>query len=130
MRSWYCAAIFRVVITPVLLLFVKCPVSSEVAAGLEGPQPHNRLGARKTPVRTTQVHPIFDQVPARTLDDAAGDRPPGRKVLIVVQVRLVLEQIVGAGVYRLALRRAEVASCGAPSDSGGHVHGLAHEYLP
>ena len=47
--------------------------------------------------------PVADEVPARPFDDAGGNGPARREVAVVVQIRRVLLQVVGAGIDRLAM---------------------------
>ena len=64
--------------------------------------------ARQAPADVGQLHPVADQVPARAFDDACGDGIAGGEVAVVVQIRRVLLQVVGARIDRLTgvLRQA------------------------
>src|SRR6266545_3524748 len=84
---------------PLLLLGeVVGPVVVEVAVAAQGTELEDRLGTGQAPAGAGEVHPILDQVPAGTLDDAGGDRPASLERGRVVQVGTLAGQVVGAGV--------------------------------
>ena len=87
----------------VLARFVEVPVRIEVTAGSEGPELQDRLRADQVPASAGQLHAVSDQVPAR-FDDSGGDGIACRDVAVVVQVRRVLQQVVGAFVDRRVCR--------------------------
>src|ERR1039457_2979417 len=68
-------AVFGVVDTLVFAAEVVVPVGVEVAAGDEGAEPEDGLGAFQPPSRARYVHSILDDVPARAFDDPGGDGP-------------------------------------------------------
>ena len=71
--------------------FVERPVGVQVAARSEGAQLQNRLGASQAPVRSGDAEAVIDEVAARALDHSAGNGEPVAQVLVIVEVRLVIE---------------------------------------
>src|ERR1019366_2433578 len=83
-------AVFGVVDTLVFAAEVVVPVGVEVAAGDEGAEPEDGLGAFQPPSRARYVHSILDDVPARAFDDPGGDGPAFLQRPGVVQVVLLV----------------------------------------
>ncbi len=54
---------------------VVAPVVGEVAVAVEGSEFEDGFGAVQAPARAGEVHAVFDEVAAGTLDDAGGDGP-------------------------------------------------------
>src|SRR3990172_7013200 len=103
-----------------LTRFVKAPIPLEVAAGAERPQPQHRFSTLETPASARDVHSVANQMTAGSLDDPAGDWESGAKVGVVVQVRLVPQQIPHAGIGRLALGAVHATTGSAACDPPGH----------
>jgi len=59
----------------VLAAEVVAPVVVEVAAGGEGSELEDGLGAGEPPSHACYVHSVFYDVPAGSLDDPGGDGP-------------------------------------------------------
>src|SRR6266508_68580 len=91
-------AVFVVVDTLVFAAEVVAPVGAEVAAGDEGAEPEDGLGAFQPPSCARYVHSVFDDVPARAFDDPGGDGPAFLQRSGVVQVVLLVVQVAGAFV--------------------------------
>ena len=83
-----------------LLCLMKAPVIVEVTAAPQGSQAQDRLSTSQTPACTRDPHPILHQVPAGTLNHAAGDGIPGRQEVPVLQEVCMINQIVGALIDR------------------------------
>ena len=62
--------------TLVLMRKVVAPVLLEVAIADDRTHLKDGFGAIETPASAGDVHAVLDQVPAGTLDDPGGDRPP------------------------------------------------------
>ena len=73
-------------LTGVLAIDVKGPVAVEVTACAEGPQAQYGLCARERLARAGLLHAILDEVAARALDDARGDRQTGCQRIVVREV--------------------------------------------
>ena len=54
------------------------------------------------PAGAGQLHSVTNQVPARAFDDIGGDGTARREVVVVLQIRRVLQRVVRARVDRLA----------------------------
>ena len=93
----------------VLGALVELPVLVDVAAGDDCAEAKDGFGAGQAPDGAGDAHPILDEIAAGALDDASRDRVAGREVLVVAEVRGVVEQVVGALVDRLALLIIEAA---------------------
>src|SRR5262245_34139415 len=100
---------------------MESPVFIEVPAALEGPELQNRLGAGKAPLGAGQPHAVLHQMAACSLDDARGDGQTSRKIAVIAQVGLVLEEIVGAFVDGLAEALVQGAASGAATNASGHI---------
>lgn len=77
---------------------VVAPVGVEVAAGGEGAELEDGLGAFESPSRACYVHSVLDDVAACPLDDPGGDRPASGEGGGVVQAVLLVVQVAGAFV--------------------------------
>src|ERR1700689_1245189 len=62
------------------------PVGGQVAVGADGAEPEHGLGAGQAPAGTGDAHPVLDEVPAGSFDDAGGDGPALVEGAGVVQV--------------------------------------------
>ena len=122
-------AVFRVVDAFVLAAEVEAPVVLEVAAGDEGAELQDGLGAFEAPSRARYVHSVLDDVPAGALDDPGGDGPALRQRGGVVQVVLLVLQVAGAFVGAGALGRGVAVGGGAAADPGRDLAGLAVQDL-
>src|SRR6266536_2581495 len=106
--SWLCCevvgfAVFRVVDAFVLAAEVVAPVGVEVAAGGEGAELEDGLGAFEAPSRACYVHSVLDDVPAGPFDYPGGDGPAFPQRCGVVQVVVLVVQVAGAFVGAGAL---------------------------
>src|SRR5690606_15240906 len=81
------------------------------------------FGAGEGPARAGDVHAVLDEIPAGALDDAGGDREAGGEVLVIAEVVLQAQQVMGAAVGGLAAGRGQPALGGAAAHAGGDVRG-------
>ena len=108
---------------------VERPVVVEVVVAADGSELEDGFGAVESPAGAGDVHAVLDEVAARALDDAGGDRPAlverGR---VVEEVRLVRE--VGGGAVGVgALAAGQLVVGGFAADRGGNPGGVALEDL-
>src|SRR6266571_910439 len=96
-------AVFGVVDALVFAAEVVVPVGVEVAAGDEGAEPEDSLGAFQPPSCARYVHSVLDDVPARAFDDPGGDGPAFLQRRGVIQVVLLVVQVAGAFVGSASL---------------------------
>jgi len=108
---------------------MEAPVVLAVAARLEGAEAENGLGSLQAPMGAGEVHPVVDEVTARSLDDTAGDGKAVSEVPVVTQVSLAEDEVAGAVVDGLSGLGVEVAEGGAASHPRRHVDRLAAEDL-
>ena len=102
----------------------------EVAAGSQRPELQDRLGSNQAPACAGQLHPVADPAPARPFADAGGDGIARREVAVVVQIRRVLQQVVGARIDRLACIAREAGDGRRTPHRRRHFAGLALENAP
>ena len=74
---------------------VEAPVRVEVAAGDDGAELQDGLGAFESPSRARDIHSVLDDVPAGALDDPGGDGPAFVQRGGVVQVAVFVVQVAG-----------------------------------
>src|ERR1035441_8606554 len=122
-------AVFGVVDTLVFAAEVVVPVGVEVAAGDEGAEPEDGLGAFQPPSRARYVHSILDDVPARAFDDPGGDGPAFLQRPGVVQVVLLVVQVAGAFAGAGSLGGRVAVGGGAGTGPGRDLAGLAVQDL-
>ena len=108
----------------VLLAEVEAPVGVEVAAGDDGAELEDGLGAFEAPSRACDVHSVLDDVPAGTLDDPGGDGPAFLQRGGVVQVAVLVVQVAGAFVGAGALGGRVAVGGGAAADPGRDLGGV------
>lgn len=82
----------------VVSLFVEGPVFVEVATGTQRPEPEDGLGTGEGPACTGDVHAVLDEVAAGALDDASGDGEAGGQILVILEMVLEAEQVVGTAI--------------------------------
>jgi hypothetical protein len=87
---------------------VKVPIGLPITAGVKRPELQYRLGTSQAPACPRDSHPIFDQVTAGPFDDTGGDGESLGQRIVIVQHISVLEQIIRAGIDRLALIGGEL----------------------
>jgi len=104
---------------------MECPVLAEVAVADEGTELEDGLGSVQPPPGACDVHPVLDQVPARSFDDPGGDRPASGERGGVVQERRLGVQVSGALVGAGPFGRGVAEQAGAAADPGGDLLGLA-----
>jgi hypothetical protein len=73
---------------------VVLPVLLEVIVGLDGAKLQDRFGAGAAPAGTGDGQAAFDEVSARSFDDAGGDRPAPRQGGRVFEVGALLGEVV------------------------------------
>jgi len=105
------------------------PVGVEVAAGDQGAEPEDGLGAFEAPSRACYVHSVLDDVPARTFYDPGGDGPAIAQRGGVVQVAVLVVQVTGAFVGAGTLGGRVSVGGGAAADPGRDLGGAAVEDL-
>src|SRR5208283_480283 len=105
------------------------PVILEVSTGAQGAKFEDRFSAVQTPAGARDVHSVFDQVAAGTLDDTGGDGQTGGEVLFVVKVVPVFQQIVGAIVDCGAVTSLHRPQRRATAHARSHVAGVPTQDL-
>ena len=65
---------------------VKFPVGVEVATRAERAKPEHGLGSTERPAGSGLLHPVFDEVSARSFDDAGRNRQSRSERLVVSKV--------------------------------------------
>src|SRR6266568_4922122 len=108
---------------------VVAPVGVEVAAGDQGAELEDGLGAFEAPSRAGDVHSVLDDVPARALDDTGCDGPALAQCGGVVQVAALVVQVAGALVGSGALGGRVAAGGSAAADPGRGLAGVAVQDL-
>src|SRR5205823_8514437 len=111
-------AVSGVVDAFVLAAEVEAPVVLEVAAGDDGAELENGLGAFESPSRACYVHSVLDDVPAGSFDDPGSDGPALGEGGGVVQVVLLVVQVAGGLVGAGALGCRVAVGGGAAADPG------------
>jgi len=117
------------VITLVFLGLMKDPVLIKVVAGSQCAKTQDSLGASEAPAGTCNFHAVFDQVPTSTFDNSCGDGKPLGKVMIVLEVGCIAEQVVGAGIHAVSFCRREISPCGTTAHAPCHPPGLSPQYF-
>ena len=111
-------AVKRTVDAFVLAAEVEVPVVLEVAAGDQGAELEDGLGAFESPSRAGDVHSVLDDVPAGTLDDPGGDGPAFAQRRVVAEIGVLVVQVAGGLVGAGALGRGVAVGGGAAADPG------------
>jgi hypothetical protein len=106
-------AVFRMVDAFVLSAEVEGPVVLEVAAGDDGAELEDGLGAFQAPPRARYV---LNDVPAGSLNDPGGDGPAVAERGGVVQVVLLVVQVAGGFVGAGALGCRVAVGGGTPEE--------------
>ena len=108
---------------------VEAPARVEVAAGDDGAELQDGLGAFESPSRARDIHSVLDDVPAGALDDPGGDGPAFVQRGGVVQVAVFVVQVAGGFVGAGALGGRVAVGGGAAADPGRDLPGFAAENL-
>src|SRR5271157_6457379 len=108
---------------------VEGPVGVEVAAGDDGAELQDGLGAFESPSRARDIHSVLDDVPAGALDDPGGDGPAFAQRGGIVQVAVLVVQVAGGFVGAGALGGRVAVGGGAAADPGRDLAGLAVQDL-
>ena len=112
----------------VFLVEVVALVVVEVAVGFEGAQFQDRFGAGESPAGAGDVHPVFDEVSAGSLDDAGGDRPPILQGGGVVEVGCFVGQVGGGVISRFAVGLVEAGVGRLAADRACDLGGVSLEH--
>ena len=124
-RGHFAVLVPSPVVALVLAGLVKVPVLVEVLAGAQGAKAQYGFAAGQTPAGAGEPHAIADQVAGGAFDDARADGQTRRQVLVVAQIARVVEQVVGAGVHRLAVLVRQFPLGGATAHATGDLTGVA-----
>src|SRR6202161_2442623 len=98
------------------------PVGGQVAVGADGAEPEDGLGAGQAPAGAGDAHPVLDEVPAGSFDDAGGDGPAFGEGAGVVQVGFLGLQVgqgPGDDLVVLAAGAGRGRGRGGPAAGGG-----------
>ena len=80
---------------------MELPVVVEVAARPQGAQAEHGFSPMQAPASACDIHPVFHEMPAGPFDDAGGDRQAGGQGLVILEKRLVMQQVVCTLVHWL-----------------------------
>src|SRR5881394_4556437 len=122
-------AVAGVVDAFVLAAEVEAPVGVEVAAGDQGAEFQDGLGAFESPSCARYVHSVLYEPACRALDYPGGNGPASGQRGGVAEVVLLVVQVAGALVGTGALGRGVPVGGGTAADSGRDLSGLAVQDL-
>ena len=84
----------------ILLGLMVDPVLIKIVTRAQSTKTQNRLSASETPTGASHFHAIFDQVAAGTFNDSRSDGKSLRKVMVVLEVGRMVEQVVRATIQQ------------------------------
>jgi len=106
---------------------VVAPVLFEVAVGADRSELEDRFSARQAPAGAGDVHAVLDEVAARALDHAGGDRPALVEGGRIVQVDALVGQVGGAAIGARAPGCVQAGVGRGAPDLSGELGGVALE---
>ena len=101
------------VVTFIFFSLMEVPVLIKVVAGAQRPRTQDGLGASEAPAGACNFHAVFDQMAARAFNDSGGDGKSSSKVMIILEVWRIGEQVVRAGIHGFAIFRSKASQRGA-----------------
>ena len=111
-------AVKRTVDAFVLAAEVEVPVVLEVAAGDQGAEFEDGLGAFESPSRASDVHSVLYEPACRALDDPGGDGPAFAQRGVVAEIGVLVVKVASGLVGAGALGRGVAVGGGAAADPG------------
>ena len=81
---------------------VELPVVLKVAGEADGSELDDGFSHLLGPAHAGTLHPVFDQVFARTFDRATGDRPAVGEIFVIAHAVAVSVEVIGDSPARFA----------------------------
>ena len=81
---------------------VELPVGIKVAGEADGSELDDGFSHLLGPAHAGTLHPVFDQVFARTFDRATGDRPAVGEIFVIAHAGAVSVKVIGDSPQRFA----------------------------